>query len=87
MLYEVITDHLFAEAAPYFGKGKDGVPGIRNMFYVGSDFINIFGANSHEEQRVRGLLPVFTQMIRGIPGMFGVSIQAGIFQTRLGRGP
>jgi len=81
-----IGEHLFAEAKPYFGKGKDGVPGIRNMFYVGSDFINLFGAISHEEQRARELLPVFTRMIRGIPGMFGVSIQAGIFQTRLGRG-
>ncbi|HEU5360434.1 MAG TPA: efflux RND transporter permease subunit [Candidatus Deferrimicrobiaceae bacterium] len=81
-----IGDYLFAEAAPYFGKGKDGIPGIRNMFYVGSDFINIFGANSNEEQKARGLLPLFTRVIRGIPGMFGVSIQAGIFQTRLGRG-
>jgi HAE1 family hydrophobic/amphiphilic exporter-1 len=81
-----IGEHIFAEAKPYFGKGKDGVPGIRNMFYVGSDFINLFGAISNEEQRVRGLLPVFSRIIRGIPGMFGVSIQAGIFQTRLGRG-
>jgi HAE1 family hydrophobic/amphiphilic exporter-1 len=52
---------------------------------VGSDFINIFGAISTEEQRARELLPLFTRIMRGIPGMFGVSIQAGIFQTRLGR--
>ena len=81
-----IGEQIFAEAKPYFGQGKDGVPGIRNMFYVGSDFINLFGANSHEEQRARGLLPLFTRIMHGIPGMFGVSIQAGIFQTRLGRG-
>ena len=81
-----IGEHIFAEAEPYFGEGKDGVPGIRDMFYVGSDFINLFGAISTEEQKARELLPVFTRMIRGIPGMFGVSIQAGIFQTRLGRG-
>ena len=81
-----IGEQVFAEAGPYFGKGKDGVPGIRNMFYVGSDFINLFGAISNEEQKARGLLPLFTRIIHGIPGMFGVSIQAGIFQTRLGRG-
>jgi hydrophobic/amphiphilic exporter-1 (mainly G- bacteria), HAE1 family len=82
-----IGEHIFAETAPYRTReGKDGVPGIRNMFYVGSDFINLFGANSHEEQRARELLPLFTRVIHGIPGMFGVSIQAGIFQTRLGRG-
>lgn len=82
-----VGDHIFAETAPYrTPEGKDGVPGIRNMFYVGSDFINLFGAVSHEEQRARELLPLFTRVIHGIPGMFGVSIQAGIFQTRLGRG-
>jgi len=81
-----IGEHIFAEANPYFGKGKDGVPGIRNMFYVGSDFINLFGAISNEEQRARGLLPLFSRIMNGIPGIFGVSIQAGIFQTRLGRG-
>jgi len=56
------------------------------MFYVGSDFINLFGAISNEEQRARGLLPLFSRIMNGIPGIFGVSIQAGIFQTRLGRG-
>lgn len=81
-----IGEHIFAEADPYMGRGKDGIPGIRNMFYVGSDFINLFGAISTQEQEARGLLPLFTRVIRGIPGMFGVSIQAGIFQTRLGRG-
>jgi len=80
-----IGEYLFTEAGPYMGKGKDGIPGIRNLFYVGSDFFNIFGAISTEEQRARELLPLFTRIMRGIPGMFGVSIQAGIFQTRLGR--
>jgi len=81
-----IGEYISAEADPYMGKGKDGIPGIKNLFYVGSDFFNIFGAISAEEQRARDLLPLFTRIMRGIPGMFGVSIQAGIFQTRLGRG-
>ncbi len=81
-----IGKYIFTEADPYFGKEKDGIPGIKNLFYVGSDFFNIFGAIATEEQRARGLLPLFTRIMRGIPGMFGVSIQAGIFQTRLGRG-
>ena len=80
-----IGEYIFNEADPYMGKGKDGIPGIKNLFYVGSDFINIFGAISTEEQRARELLPLFTRIMGGIPGMFGVSIQAGIFQTRLGR--
>lgn len=80
-----IGEHVFQEAAPYF-PGKDGYPGIRNMFYVGAEQINLFGAISTEEQQGGKLLPLFTRIIRGIPGVFGVSTQAGIFQTRLGRG-
>ncbi|MGB5994413.1 MAG: efflux RND transporter permease subunit, partial [Candidatus Deferrimicrobiaceae bacterium] len=80
-----IGEYIFTEADPYMGNGKDGIPGIKNLFYVGADSRNLFGAISNEEQRARDLLPLFTRIMRGIPGMFGVSIQAGIFQTRLGR--
>jgi HAE1 family hydrophobic/amphiphilic exporter-1 len=71
---------------PYFGEDHDGFPGIKHMFYVGAEQIMLFGAISRHEQRAGELLPLFTQMIHSIPGMFGVSTQAGIFQTRLGRG-
>ena len=82
-----IGDQLFSMAAPYMGKEQhDGAPGIKNMFYVGSDQIMLFGAISTQEQRAGGLIPVFTRFIFSIPGMFGISNQAGIFQTSLGRG-
>jgi HAE1 family hydrophobic/amphiphilic exporter-1 len=80
-----IGEYIFTEADPYMGNGKDGIPGIKNLFYVGADSRNLFGAISNEEQRASELLPLFTRIMHGIPGMFGVSIQAGIFQTRLGR--
>ncbi len=79
-------EYIFGEAGPYFGEGRDGIPGIRNMFYVGSDFINLFGAISNEEQQAGKMIPLFRRILGGIPGVFGVSTQAGIFQTRLGRG-
>ncbi len=80
-----IGEYIFTEADPYMGKGKDGIPGIKDLFYVGAGSRNLFGAISNEEQRASELLPLFTRIMHGIPGMFGVSIQAGIFQTRLGR--
>lgn len=84
---QAIGDQLFTMAAPYIGKEEyEGVPGIKNMFYVGSDQIMLFGAISSKEQEARGLIPVFTRFIFSIPGMFGISNQAGIFQTSLGRG-
>jgi HAE1 family hydrophobic/amphiphilic exporter-1 len=71
---------------PYFRKDHDGLPGIQNLFYVGSDNFMLYGATSIHEQRASELIPLFTKTIYSIPGMFGVSQQAGIFQTRLGRG-
>jgi HAE1 family hydrophobic/amphiphilic exporter-1 len=81
-----IGEHIFDSAEPYIGKDFNGFPGIKNMFYVGSEQIMLFGAVGMHEQRAGELLPLFTNIIYSIPGMFGISNQAGIFQTRLGRG-
>ena len=56
------------------------------MFYVGAEQMMLFGAISTEEQRAGELIPVFMQTMNSIPGMYGVSIQAGVFQMSLGRG-
>jgi HAE1 family hydrophobic/amphiphilic exporter-1 len=81
-----IGDDIFQTSQPYLGKDFNNYPGIKNMFYVGSDQIMLFGAISIHEQRAGELLPLFMGTINSIPGMFGISTQAGIFQTRLGRG-
>jgi HAE1 family hydrophobic/amphiphilic exporter-1 len=81
-----IGNNLFESLKPYFEGDHEGYPGIKNMFYVGADQIMLFGAISNREQRAGELVPLFMQKINSIPGMFGVSMQAGIFQTRLGRG-
>ena len=81
-----IGDGIFQFAKPYFGKDHNNSPGIKNMFYVGSDQIMLFGAISMHEQRAGELIPMFMRSIFSIPGMFGISMQAGIFQTGLGRG-
>jgi HAE1 family hydrophobic/amphiphilic exporter-1 len=81
-----IGQHIFQASEPYIGKDHNNLPGIKNMFYVGSEQFNIFGAISMHEQRAGELLPLFMGTIQSIPGMFGISMQAGIFQTRIGRG-
>jgi len=83
---KAIGEHVYQMNAPYFGKDKDGFPGIKNMFYVGAEQIMLFGAISTHEQRAGELIPLFMRTIFSIPGMYGVSIQAGVFQTGLGRG-
>ncbi len=81
-----IGEYIYSYTDPYFGKDHNGYPGIKHTFYVGSEQIMLFGAIGLHEQRAGELVPLFMGMIHSIPGMFGVSSQAGIFQTRLGRG-
>ncbi len=81
-----IGEHIYRMNAPYFGKDYNGFPGIKNMFYVGAEQLMLFGATSTHEQRAGEMLPLFRRTIFSIPGMFGVSTQAGVFQTSLGRG-
>lgn len=70
----------------YVGQDHEGYPGIQNLFYVGSEQLMLFGAVSLHEQRAGELIPLFQRAIASIPGMLGVSLQAGVFQTSLGRG-
>ncbi len=81
-----IGENFMRGAEPHFGKEHEGLPGIDNMFYVGADRIMISGAISTARDRAGELIPLFNRLIFSNPGMFGVSQQAGIFQTRLGRG-
>jgi len=81
-----IGDQFFEATKELIGKDHDGFPGIENMFYVGADRIDIAGATSMHMDRAGELVPLFMRNIYAIPGMFGVSMQAGIFQNRLGRG-
>ncbi len=80
-----IGEKLFVMAEPHLQKEHDGYPGILNMFYVGRESLMLFGAMATDWDRAAELLPLFRRMIFSVPGMFGVSMQAGIFQSRIGR--
>ncbi len=82
-----IGNYIYAELKPYIEQDrKDGVPQIRNIFYVSSDRITLFGGTSVHETEARGLIPLFTRVMNSIPGMFGVSLQRGIFESGIGKG-
>ncbi|HDQ39746.1 MAG TPA: efflux RND transporter permease subunit [Desulfonatronum sp.] len=81
-----IGRHIHENLQPHYDRDFKGFPGILHLFYVGAESFMFFGVVSTEEQRAGELIPLFRQVIGSIPGMLGVSMQAGIFQTRLGRG-
>ncbi len=79
--------NIYEEAKPYYAEeGKDGFPPIKQMFYVGADRFTLFGGISSYETRAAELIPLFSRIMNSIPGVFGVSIQAGIFEQGLGAG-
>jgi HAE1 family hydrophobic/amphiphilic exporter-1 len=81
-----IGDHFTRIAKPHLGKDVNGLPGIADMFYIGREGFNIVGALSTHWDRAGELRPLFNRMIYSIPGMYGVSLQPGIFSRRIGTG-
>jgi HAE1 family hydrophobic/amphiphilic exporter-1 len=77
---------IFHSVNPYIDKDYQGLPGIREIFYVGADRFMFLASMSRHEQRAAELLPLLSKTINSIPGIFGVTNQAGIFQTRRGGG-
>ena len=80
-------DYIFKSTKPYFEEDyKDGVPQIKEIFYVSADRITLFGGLSRHETQATKMMPLFNRVMNSFPGIFGVSIQAGIFQTGIGKG-
>ncbi len=79
--------YIYKEAEPYFKEdGKDGIPQLKDMFFVGADRFTLFGGISTHETRASEMMPLFTRIMHTIPGVFGVSLQAGIFENGIGKG-
>ncbi len=82
-----IGTYIYEEAEPYFKEEeKDGVPRIKQMFFVGASRFTLFGGISAHDTRASEMMPLFTRIMNSIPGFFGVSLQVGIFQMGIGEG-
>jgi len=82
-----IGEKIFERADPYIRKDShDGFPEILNMFYVGRSRYMFIGAMCRDWTRAGELVPLFQSIVRELPGMYGIAMQVGIFQTRLARG-
>ncbi|MDR9501901.1 MAG: efflux RND transporter permease subunit [Desulfurivibrionaceae bacterium] len=79
--------YIHSQVEPYMEEdNKDGIPRVRDIFYVGADRINLFGGLSAHETRAGEMIPLFQRIIDSIPGVFGISLQAGIFESGIGEG-
>ena len=79
-------NYIYSELEPYLKEdGRDGVPQIENIFYVAADSISLFGGTSIHKDKARDMMPLFSRVMNSIPGMFGISLQQGVFAQSLGR--
>lgn len=79
-------EYLFERIAPHVHHAKDGFPAIGRGFFVSfGDFI-IFGGTSEEEDRAAELIPLYAPIVNSMPGIFGVSLQSGVFERGVGEG-
>lgn len=81
-----IGDYLMTRMEPYVNKDVDGYPGISRLFYVSMGDFTIFGGTSMHEDRAKELIPLFRPIVNSLPGIFGVSLQSGVFENGIGEG-
>jgi HAE1 family hydrophobic/amphiphilic exporter-1 len=84
---EQISEYVYEELKPYLEEDEvEGFPKIKQLFFVSHDSLTLFGGLSEHETRAKELMPLFNRVMQSIPDMFGVSLQAGIFESGIGKG-
>ncbi len=83
-----VGEYLFEQTEKYRTPGDHDLPLIRNMFYFSSDSLSGFGLSAIDEYETEAgrFIPAMNRIINSLPGMFGISIQPGIFETGMGKG-
>ncbi|MCP4116211.1 MAG: efflux RND transporter permease subunit [Desulfobacteraceae bacterium] len=83
-----VGEYLFEQTEKYRTPGDHGLPLIESMFYFSSDSLSGFGLSAVDEDETEAgrFIPAMTGLINSLPGMFGISIQPGIFSSGIGQG-
>lgn len=81
-----IGHYTFDYLEPYFEPGYEGYPGIERAFFFSMGTTMMFGMVSSDGPRTRELIPLSRKMMADIPGVMGISTQAGVFSRGMGRG-
>ncbi|MDD4073102.1 MAG: efflux RND transporter permease subunit, partial [Desulfobacterales bacterium] len=84
-----VGEYVYSQVKPYIEQdGLDGIPQLKNIFYVSADMISMFGVicTDEHETEAKKIIPLMNRIIQSIPGMFGISVQPGIFESDIGKG-
>ena len=78
-LYEYMKPH-------YDAIELEGIPPIKRTFFVASGDFIIQGMISREEQRAGEYIPWMMPAVNSYPGIFGLTLQQGVFEQGIGEG-
>jgi HAE1 family hydrophobic/amphiphilic exporter-1 len=81
-----IGEYTFDYMKPYFEEDFEGYPGIERAFFFSMGTRMMCGMVSKDEARTRELIGLSRKMMADIPGVMGISTQAGVFSQGMGRG-
>ncbi|MBN2333609.1 MAG: efflux RND transporter permease subunit [Deltaproteobacteria bacterium] len=83
---QAIGEYIGEQLRPYQEAAIDGADRIDTYFYVGRGQMLFLGAKAEHPEKVKTIIPVLQKIISGVPGMFGVTVQRGLFESGLGKG-
>ena len=83
---EAVGTEVGRQLKPYMEKAIDGVDRIKTYFYIGRGQMLFVGAKSADPERARSIIPPMQKIIASVPGMYGITMQRGIFEKGLGKG-
>lgn len=71
---------------PHYDAEIDGIPPIKFSFFVSYGDEIIQGMISDEESRAAEYIPFMMPAVNSFPGVFGISLQSGVFEQGIGEG-
>ena len=71
---------------PHYKEEINGIPPISNTFFVSFGDLMIQGMISKEESRAAEYIPFMMPAVNSFPGVFGISLQSGVFEQGIGEG-
>lgn len=82
-----IGTELYEQMKPLYGdKDIDGIPPIERSFFISAGDMVIQGIISKEEERASEYVPYMMPLVNSFAGIFGISLQRGVFEEGIGEG-
>ncbi|NOR56944.1 MAG: MMPL family transporter, partial [Sulfurimonas sp.] len=77
---------IYEHMKPHYEEEVNSIPPIKNSFYVSFGDLIIQGMISDEESRAAEYIPFMMPVVNSFPGVFGISLQSGVFEQGIGEG-